>query len=318
MPTGVWPRHRCSAEARPPCVLSRYGDGVFHPLLPLSGDPATFSFPVHSPSPALSLTVKAQLKHFARVASPTSVLPPTHPTRRLHAASIRRVTKKADLRPWTALFPAAALTQSVYLAACVIPRLLHEPSLGGRLDPATHASLLPVPCPSYRLGVEYWQHLGNDRRDWAMQHYQGADLQAAIRCSLRAARHLDGPVISQLAAYHSHAEWTATHAPANPPPGYVLAPHATSAPLTLCLPSPAPSPSSPATPPTPTASRCAEPAWPWAGPAPAPSACASPRRRRPQASAPTAPAAPNPGRPSTSPFPTCCSHAPAMQPSAHT
>ena len=34
----------------------------------------------------------------------------------------------------------------------------------------------------------------------------------------------------------------ATHAPANPAPGYVPAPHTTSAPLTLCLPTPDPAP----------------------------------------------------------------------------
>ena len=194
----------------------------------------------HVPTVA-ALVVKAQLSHLARVTSPTA-LPPTHPTRRLHTASIHHIEQIPVLRPWTALAPAAALTLSVYLTACAVPRLLHEPALGGRLDPVTHAALLPVPCPNHERGVEYWEHKGKERREWAKTHYSGDDLLAAIHCSLQAGPLLDRPTIGKLAAFHSHAEWVATHAPANPAPGYVPAPHTTSAPLTLCLPTPDPAP----------------------------------------------------------------------------
>ena len=142
------------------------------------------------------------------------------------------------LLPWTTLAPKAALPLSVYLPACVIPRLLHEPSIAGRLPPATLTALRPVPCPSWRQGVEYWEHMSDDRRTWAKAHYPGADMFAAIECSRLAAPHLDRRTIGRLAALHSHAEWVATHAPTNPPPGYVPAPRTTTAPLTLCLPSP--------------------------------------------------------------------------------
>jgi hypothetical protein len=122
----------------------------------------------------------------------------------------------------------------VYLASSVIPRLLHEPSLGGRLDPASLATLQPVPCPGYQVGVEYWERKSAERRAWAQLHYPAALLRRALACSLQTAPRLDLPTIAQLAAFHPHAEWTATHAPANPPLGHVPAPHETSAPLTLC------------------------------------------------------------------------------------
>ena len=83
----------------------------------------------------------------------------THPTRRLYEASVERIDRlhnSGRLLPWTTLAPKAALPLSVYLPACVIPRLLHEPSIAGRLPPATLTALRPVPCPSWRQGVEYW------------------------------------------------------------------------------------------------------------------------------------------------------------------
>ena len=170
---------------------------------------------------------------------------------------IDRLHNSGRLLPWTTLAPKAALPLSVYLPACVIPRLLHEPSIAGRLPPATLTALRPVPCPSWRQGVEYWEHKSDDRRTWAKAHYPGADMFAAIECSRLAAPHLDRRTIGRLAALHSHAEWVATHAPTNPPPGYVPAPRTTTAPLTLCLPSPDLPPPSTAAPPSRTASRCA-------------------------------------------------------------
>ena len=186
-----------------------------------------------------ALAVKAQLSHLTRV----NTLPRTHPTRRLHDASLRRILRRRIVRgrevpilPWTALFPGSALALSIYLTACVVPRLLLDPDLGGRLDPATQNALqLPPAPPNYHHGVEYWRRKSDARRSWARLHYSGADLKAASQWSCQVIPRLDRKVIQQIAQLHAHEEWTSTHVvPGRPPP-----PHATTAPLTLCMPNPA-------------------------------------------------------------------------------
>jgi hypothetical protein len=184
-----------------------------------------------------SLALRAQLSHLARVCGP-SPLPPSHPTRRLHTASIALFTQRArPQEPHNALTPSAGLPLSPYLAACVLPRILLDPSLGARLDAASLNSLRLTALPHWENGVKYWEHKSAERRKWASKNYLPHHLTTAIIWSLAAATHLTRPIISKLCALSRHAEWTATHAPIDPPPGSDPIPHATTAPLTLCLPS---------------------------------------------------------------------------------
>jgi hypothetical protein len=184
-----------------------------------------------------SLVLRAQLTHLARVCGPRP-LPLSHPTRRLHAASIALFTQRA--RPQmshNARTPSAALPLSPYLAACVLPRTLLDPSLGARLDPASLHSLQLTALPNWENGVKYWENKSEKRREWASENYLPNHLVSAILWSLMTAARLTYPIISKLCALFRHAEWTATHAPIAPPPGSDPIPHATTAPLTLCLPS---------------------------------------------------------------------------------
>jgi hypothetical protein len=175
-----------------------------------------------------SLVLRAQLGHLVRVHS----LPADHPTRRLHTQSLdHAITKQQP--PWTALVPSAALPTSVYLAASVLPRLLLDPTL---LDASTRSNLTLPPLQHWHHGVEYWEHTGSDRRTWAKVNYFATHLTAALNWSVHAATQLTLPLIGQIRARHTHAEWVATHAPVNPPPGTPPVPHATTAPLTQCMP----------------------------------------------------------------------------------
>ena len=186
--------------------------------------------------PTVAATVaSAQLRHLTRIAS----LPATHPTRRLHDASLQHVLQLPTIRPWTALFPSAALALSVYLTACVLPHLLLDPALGGRLDPATLAALQLLPCPDYELGVRYWQHKSGERRRWAQQNYSDAHIRTAITWSTQVLPRLNVHAIKQIARLHAHWEWESTHVPAPPaPPPAAPIRHPTTAPLTLCMPRP--------------------------------------------------------------------------------
>ena len=192
----------------------------------------------HVPTVA-ALAVKAQLSHLVRLSSPT-LLPSSHPTRQLHDLSMQSVRDKPNILPWTALVPAAAVPLSVYLAAFVIPRLLLHPALGGRLDQPTRAAIGPIPpCPNYELGLQYWRQTGADRLTWAKANYLGQHLTTAIDWSIDISPRIPATAAAQLASSHTHMEWVATHEPLNPAPGGGRAiPHATSAPLTLCMPSP--------------------------------------------------------------------------------
>ena len=183
-----------------------------------------------------AMVAAAHLRHLVRIVS----LPPAHPTRRLHVASMQRVLQLPSILPWTALFPSAALALSVYLTACVVPRLLLDPALGGRLDPATLAALQLTPCPDYELGVRYWQHKSGERREWAQQHYGDAHIRTAITWSLQVLPRLTVHAIKQIARLHAHWEWESTHVPIPAPPALPAAPirHPTTAPLIHCMPSP--------------------------------------------------------------------------------
>ena len=180
------------------------------------------------------MVAKAQLSYLVRAAG----LPLTHPTRRLHEASTDRLLLLHDLRPWTALAPSAALPLSAYLTASVVPHLLLDPELGGRLTATTLNTLQLTPCPDYERGVQYWQWKGAARRRWAQANYTGTQLHDAITWSLQVLPRLDRSTIQQIARLHSHAEWEAQHAPAQLPPGAALPPHSTSAPLIHCMPLP--------------------------------------------------------------------------------
>ena len=192
----------------------------------------------HVPTVA-SQTAAAQLRHLTRI--PT--LAPTHPTRLLHEASVNRVLhSNRQQRPWTALAPSAALSVSVYLTACVVPHLLLDPALGGSLRPTTLATLQLTPCPHYERGVQYWQQKSAERRSWAQANYSENHLRTAIAWSLQVLPRLDRPTIRQIARLHAHWEWTSTHAAAHAPvaaaAGLPPTPHATTAPLTQCMPAP--------------------------------------------------------------------------------
>jgi hypothetical protein len=176
-----------------------------------------------------AVAATAQLRHLARIAD----LPPMHPTRRLHEASVHRALTAYRTGPWTALVPSATLPLSVYLTACVAPHLLLDPALGGRLSPATRAALQLSPCPDYALGVQYWQHTGDERRKWAIANYSLGQLRAAITWSTQVLPNLNNSrAIKQIAGLLSHREWQSTHGPAAP------ALHRTTAPLTQCMPNP--------------------------------------------------------------------------------
>jgi hypothetical protein len=184
-----------------------------------------------------SLALRAQLSHLARVCSPT-LLPSTHPTRKLHRASLGAITKQLSRKtsgPHTVLVPASALPLSAYLAASILPRILLDPAIGGRLDPTTRNNLNLTPLLHWRTGVEYWEHTSADRRTWAKANYPKSHLNAALTWSVQAATKLTRPLITQLRALHTYNEWTATHAPIAPPPGSVPIRHATTAPLTRCM-----------------------------------------------------------------------------------
>jgi hypothetical protein len=182
-----------------------------------------------------AIAATAQMRHLARVDG----LPSTHPTRRLHAASVQRVLVAATIRPWTALAPSAALALTVYLTACVLPRLLLDPALGGRLDPPTLAALQLSPCPDYELGVQYWQRKGKARRDWAIQNYSDVHIRTAVNWSLQVLPRLSSRAIKQIACLHAHWEWESTHSPAQPALPVATIPHPTTAPLIHCMPLPA-------------------------------------------------------------------------------
>jgi len=176
-----------------------------------------------------SLVLRAQLGHLLRFCS----LPADHPTRRLHTLTLNHAITKQQ-PPWTALVPSAALPTSVYLAASVLPRLLLDPTL---LDATTRSNLTLPPLQHWRHGVEYWEHTGSSRRTWAQANYQSNHLTAALNWAAAAATKLTRSLIGQIRARHSHAEWVATHAPANPPPpGTPPIAHATTAPLIHCMP----------------------------------------------------------------------------------
>ena len=84
-----------------------------------------------------ALVAKAQLSHLARV----DALPPMHPTRRLHAASLSHFTQRPKLRPHTALVPSSLLPLPVYLTACAMPHLLLHPPSAAALAPPPSAPL---------------------------------------------------------------------------------------------------------------------------------------------------------------------------------
>ena len=175
-----------------------------------------------------SLALRAQLSHLARVHS----LPADHPTRRLHTKCIGDVTRRPP-KPHLALAPSAALPLPVYLGASVLPQALLDPSI---LDTTTRTSLNLTPLPHWRSGVHYWSQTGSLRRSWAQANYPTNHLTAALNWSAQAASTLTRPLIGAIRARHTHNEWTATHAPAAPLPGSAPLPHATTAPLTLCMP----------------------------------------------------------------------------------
>jgi hypothetical protein len=181
-----------------------------------------------------SLALRAQLSHLARVCSSTT-LPPTHPTRRLHTLCINRTIQQCQA-PWNALKPSAALPLSIYLTTSVLPRLFHHDRI---LDDTTRANLNPSPLPDavWKVGVDYWKQTGAKRRPWAQLHYRANDLVDAVKWSVQTATTLTPSITALLRARHTHHEWAETFAPANPPPGSAPIPHATTAPLTQCMPS---------------------------------------------------------------------------------
>ena len=177
---------------------------------------------------------RAQLSHLARIHSLSS----THPTRRLHDASIQRLTSRTTLRPWTALTPSALLPLSVYLTACVVPHLFLDPALGGRLDAATLATLQLTPCPHYERGAQYWQQKSEKRRSWAQANYTEAHLRTALAWSQQLLPRLNARATKQITRLHSHWEWERTHSSDLPGPTHDPIPHPTTAPLIHCMPSP--------------------------------------------------------------------------------
>jgi hypothetical protein len=185
--------------------------------------------------------LRAQLAFLARVCSPT-MLPDSHPTKRLHLATLDDISPRTSL-PWNVLRPAVALNTSTYLCASVYPRVCHSTSLVQKLDPATRHILCPSPLPHWDKGVRYWDQRSSARRKWAKANYTAIQLTDAVTWSALAAQHLTHAHIRQLRDLQSHAEWVATHAPPAAPVASVAlsspAPaHATTAPLTVCKPFP--------------------------------------------------------------------------------
>jgi hypothetical protein len=187
-----------------------------------------------------SLVLREQLAFLQRVCSPTA-LPTDHPTRQLHEAAIVLGNTQ---RPYNIMASSALTPLSVYLAASVYPRLLHDPVMVAKVDPATRTALMPHGAHAeWHRGVTYWTHLNKARRTHARQSgYTLAHLRDAITWTTTSAQHLTRAAARDIRAQYAHAEWQSEH---QPQPALILTPttapsrqHPTSAPLTQCKPAP--------------------------------------------------------------------------------
>ena len=160
-----------------------------------------------------SILLGHQLSFLSRVCNPTA-LPIDHPTRLLH----RRAIKLSDgrTRPHTTLSPSNTLSTSLYICASVYPRLLNDPAMQASLTPSTLQALRPNGlCGEWRRGVEYWTHVGDDRRASAqISGYSLQHLRDTVSWSCDSAEHLTRPFILSIRNAHAHAEWEAEHSTA--------------------------------------------------------------------------------------------------------